>query len=215
MKLKSTDIFTVKLPSKIWTLATNTTKKELLAQVGDHVGDANTIIKLDLSTRSHQFYVLPFEKDEWIRLASFQESFAYFIRYVDRNDPTKYEFIQHHLDRIEYSQVNTIPEVPEVKIDPYVYEHESDYFNTVKEFLGLDLPLSCEYLELGDKIIISYYLRSENGFDRFLLILKGGEKELKIRQDQRMKGFSPGAFFVIDDQLVFIKDQNEICFYPV
>lgn len=49
----------------------------------------------------------------------------------------------------------------------------------------------------GEQIMLSYYLRSGTGFERYLLILHNGKTLLKEKQDEQIKGFAPEAFFGI------------------
>ena len=151
---------------------------------------------------------------QWSHLEGVEGDYLYFIEYVDQHDPTKYQYI-----RLDWAggAKDIIEEPKEGKNDalryPYIYEHGSEYFKTVIDFLSVDSPLSCEYLEWEDKIIISYYLRSGNKFERHLILLKDGQKVWKLKQDGEINGFSSGAFFVFQNQLIFIKDLNEVCIY--
>jgi len=150
----------------------------------------------------------------WSNLMLAQNDQLYFVEYPEANDPSKQSFFQLDFSTENRKSIRDLPKGDSLAVMyPQLYESGSAYFQTVASFLSLDLPLSCEYLEWNDKIIISYYLRSDDGFDRYLLVLRGGEKAWKIRQDVGMKGFSPGAFFVFKSQLIFIKDQNEVCIY--
>ncbi|WP_424961714.1 hypothetical protein [Ekhidna sp.] len=149
----------------------------------------------------------------WDKLVGVKLNQLYFVKYLDQNDPTQQlSFILDFESGVK-AEWESSAEFSIHTRHPEIYEHGSDYFDIVSKFLALELPVSCEYLEWQNKIIISYYLRSANGFDRYLLLLKNGEKEWKVKQDQEMKGFSSGAFFVFDNQLIFIKDRNEVCVY--
>ncbi|MEO1255006.1 MAG: hypothetical protein AAFY41_08985 [Bacteroidota bacterium] len=150
----------------------------------------------------------------WSQLIGAKDERLLFIEYQDQNDPNKYKHVELNWKNSEIKELHQDIILPkDFSKYPQVYEHNSAYHKTVIEFLSLDTPLSCEYFEWGDKIIISYYLRSDTGFERYLLVLKEGKKLWKVKQDHSMKGFSPGAFFVFQNQLIFIKDLNEVCIY--
>lgn len=149
----------------------------------------------------------------WDKLVGVKSNQLYFVKYLDQSDPTQQSFFSLDFESGVKTELEHLPEFSSPARHPEVYEHGSDYFDTVSKFLSLELPVSCEYLEWQNKIIISYYLRSANGFDRYLLLLENGEKIWKVKQDEEMKGFSSGAFFVFNNQLIFIKDRNEVCVY--
>ena len=133
------------------------------------------------------------------------------LKYEDPGDPTKNTLWVLNVNFGSRTQVDKVLETNEEVIHPYVYEQGTEYHQLVSNFLSMDLPLSCEYLELENKIIISYYLRSERGFDRFLLVIDSdGKLQNKVKQDHEMKGFAPGSFFVWNSKLIFVKDGNEV-----
>ncbi len=169
------------------------------------------LVRLDLSTL--KFQTKSVDHSKWTQLVGAADDLLYFIEYQDENDPNKHEYFSISWDEDIRNSLEKIPEFSEKVKHPHIYESGSEYHKTVAKFLSLDLSLSCEYLEWNDKIIISYYLRSGNEFDRYLLLLRNEDKEFKVCQDKQMKGFSPGSFFVFKDHLIFIKDQNEVCVY--
>lgn len=178
--------------------------------------EKQTINYFQLDIDTHKLEKLSVANSEWwTKLISIDSSALYLTKYVDRNDPNAQVYLKAFLAGGELSEVQ---EIPDSSIDvsyPLVYELGTEHHKTVSDFLGLELPLSCEYFEWEQKIIISYYLRSGSEFDRFLLVLDNGKKEWKLHQDRKMKGFSPGAFFVHHDQLIFFKDLNEVCIYTL
>lgn len=150
----------------------------------------------------------------WSKMEAY-DSHLIISQYIDQNDPTNK--VLYRLTKDESIEV-TVPITSTAAssiIQPTIYEPTSDYFKTVGDFLGLDLPCSCEYLEWSNKIILSYYLRSGKVFDRHLLVLRDGKKLIKEVQDAEMKGFASGSFFVLNNQLIFVKNRNEIFVYPV
>ncbi len=152
----------------------------------------------------------------WSQLVSAEDGKLVFTKYLNQHDPTQVQFIQLDWKSGEKIEMDPPVDFPQNSLTyPHIYDHGTAYYQTVMDFLAVESPLACEYLEWEDKIIISYYLRSDNGFERYLLLLKDGQKVWKVKQDQLMKGFSSGAFFVFQNQLIFIKDLNEVCIYTM
>ena len=139
------------------------------------------------------------------------EGKLYSIQYEEENDPSKFKLMCTDQESGVVEQIGAMPEIPDCFVEPSFYDLDSDNNKIVTEFLGIAPVLPSEYLEIQDNIIISYYLRSEIGFDRFLLLLRDGKKQWKVRQDHQMKGFASGAFFVVDNMLVFVRDRHEVC----
>ncbi|MFK7952064.1 MAG: hypothetical protein AB8B73_04405 [Ekhidna sp.] len=206
-------INSINLPGTVFGSALNK-DNQLLLDVRDEKKQTITYYQLDLHSLS--LVKLPFANAEWwTKLVSADSEALYFTKYKDRSDPNSKAFFKAVLGGKQAVEVDETPlSNTEVKY-PTLYEVETPHHQTVSDFLGLDLPLSCEYEEWENKIIISYYLRSDNAFDRFLLLLDNGKKEWKLHQDRRMKGFSPGAFFIHQNQLIFFKELNEVCTYPL
>lgn len=195
----------------VWGAALSEEQKCMYLEVRKEEKQSITIARLE----PQKLKIKPVKADLewWDRLVGARGEELYFVKYLNQNDPTQRSFFCFDFKSKRKSNVDMLPSFDSAATHPDVYEHGSDFFKTVSDFLSLELPLSCEYLEWRDKIIISYYLRSGNGFDRYLLLINQGEKEWKVKQDEQMKGFSPGAFFVFEHQLIFIKDRNEVCVY--
>ena len=151
----------------------------------------------------------------WERLVGIERGYLYTVRYTDQNDPTVQQYVRYALKADLSEEVEVLPSLQFAHRTPELYELDSEHHRTVARFLSLELPLACEYTEIQENIIISYYLRSDNGFSRFLLLLTRGKKAWKIQQDRSMKGFSSGAFFVVNDRLIFIRERNEVCIYDL
>ncbi|MEP0986862.1 hypothetical protein [Ekhidna sp.] len=201
----------VSLSGQVWGIIPDTETDSFFLEVRDEKVKTCGIWKVDLLKDDLEELELNF--DWWSKLIGADNNQLYFVAYNDLNDPTKQSFFSIGLLSGEKEEIEQIPEIETFFNHPNIYEYGTEYFKTVADFLSLELPLSCEYLEWNNKIIISYYLRSDNGFDRFLLLLRDGKKEWKIQQDSQMKGFAPGSFFVHNDQIIFIKDRNEVCVY--
>lgn len=187
---------------------------QLILDIRDIEKQSTSYFELDLSSlRAEQLHVS--NTDWWTKLVSADSEWLYLLKYKDRNDPNSQVNLKISLKskNNDPTEVERIPSIVSQVVYPFLYESGTEYHKMVSDFLGLELPLSCEYLEWNDKIIISYYLRSDNEFDRYLLLLDNGKKEWKLHQDHKMKGFSSESFFIHNDQLIFFKELNEVCIY--
>lgn len=93
---------------------------------------------------------------------------------------------------------------------PVYYAPGSRSYLTVMDFLNMESGIGCEYFEWQDYIIISYYRRLKTKFERKLLVLKGDVEIYHQVQDEDLKGFASGSFFVVNGLLVFIENGNQI-----
>lgn len=75
---------------------------------------------------------------------------------------------------------------------------------------GLAQELGCEYLELGNCIIICYYLRLDGKYARKLLVIVAEEEVFHELLDEGLNGYAAGGFLVLGDYVVCIKNGNEI-----
>ena len=205
------EIQSVLFENMIWTMVIDEVSNQLIIELRNERD--KKVFLVCLKPDSKKVSKLDIEPSWWDKLVTASPDEICLISYNDQNNPSDHQFYRIDRSTGERAKLDSIPEVYVSAVLPQLYEHGTAHHKTVSEFMGLELPFACEYIELNDYIIISYYLRSENGFDRFLLCLKGGEKKWKLKQDAGVKGFSPGAFFVLKNQLIFIRERNEVCFY--
>ena len=191
-----------------------TPKGQLVLDLRDEKKQTITYFKLDLKLLKLE-QLLIHNSEWWTKLVSVDEEDLYYTQYEDRRDPNLKLFFKATWDGKSKKEVEKIPFSETQMSLPSLYEVGTDHHKTVSDFLGLELPLSCEYMEWQKKIIISYYLRSDVAFDIFILLLDKGNKESKLHQDHQMKGFSSGAFFIHNDRLIFFKELNEVCIYDL
>ncbi|WP_370089647.1 hypothetical protein [Ekhidna sp.] len=202
----------VKLDGQIWNTAIDERNTLIYLDVRGQQDQSIHVIEFDLI--SLKVTSKTFDLAWWTQLIEVVDGNLYFVEYRDQNDPTNKKYFKLSWDDGNREGIEELPNLKKELKHPHIYEHGGSYHKTVADFLSMELPLSCEYLEWDDKIIISYYLRSGNGFDRFILLLQDGKKVWKVKQDEQMKGFSSGSFFVFQEQLIFIKDRNEVCVFP-
>ncbi|MEQ9404441.1 MAG: hypothetical protein RIM99_12685 [Cyclobacteriaceae bacterium] len=194
----------------VWKIILSDCSDLLLIDVRNESVKQVTIFKFDLNTldiRNLGVDIL------WWSNIEYYNDGLFISEYQDKHDPNqKKYFLVNEIGKEEVSRTE-LPVKKNQMSCPVIYEEGSESFKIVSEYLNLDLPCSVEYLELDDKIIISYYLRSGKEFDRYILVLKEGQEKVHVIQDSGMKGFAAGSFFVLNDKLFFIKERNEMCIY--
>ena len=99
---------------------------------------------------------------------------------------------------------------------PNRYLERGQHFKTVGEFLkkivDVEAVKVCDYLESNNSIIISYYIYDGDRLTNYLLVCDSDGKEILLHEcifGGREK-VSNERFFVVGDQLIFIKNENEI-----
>jgi hypothetical protein len=111
------------------------------------------------------------------------------------------------------------PENVETNINiPQQYSEGLEHFNTVKNFIGKktkkEITGLCEYYETGSKIVVSYYIRGAEKLENYLLV---SDEKGKLLMDNlinsNISDFKKDTFFVIENQLIFVKDKKEIASY--
>jgi len=133
---------------------------------------------------------------------------------------------KHNPDQVSYTRYDPVGGTFLATVDissihqpdstlPELFLPESPGFQTITQFIDQPIVLGCEYFELCDLIIISYYHNFNKGFERKLLVLKNGKEKLHEIQDKEMSGFAPGGFFVFQNRLIFIKNKTEINIYEI
>lgn len=201
----------VNFDNPIWGLLYDEEDNLLLVDSRNESNKKIEVWKLELASLARK--ATSIQIDWWEKLIGVKQNQIYSIQYEDQHDPSNYRFRCFDLDNQSVEILKNQPEIAHNAVEPFLYEMESDHHKTVSQFLSLELTTSCEYMEFDDYIIISYYLRSEKGFDRFLLLLKAGQKLWRVKQDGNMKGFASGSFFVVRNTLIFVRERNEVCIY--
>lgn len=196
---------------KIWKTIISENQDELVFDIRNEQKQSVRYFKLDLN--SLELTSLEAAETTWWSTIERYDGMLYVSEYQDKSDPNRKRLFSYSGEGRVASTASEEPVHFEKVLQPSIYELGTAYFDKVAQFLGLDLPCSCEYLQVEDKIIISYYLRFGKDFERYLLLLDAGKKALKELLDEKMKGFAPGAFFVLRNRLCFIRNRNEICIY--
>lgn len=103
---------------------------------------------------------------------------------------------------------------------PLHYTEEGEHFQTVKLFLsdkyGVEALKACDYLEYENLAFIAYHSQSARGLEHFLLVLtKEGEVLLHEKLDGGLKGLISGAFFIAEEQLIFVQGRKTLKSYLI
>lgn len=113
------------------------------------------------------------------------------------------------------------PSIQNKKLDPtFHYPEGSDYFTTVSKFLAPLLNIhivgGVNYFQSKKRIIISYYVKQQEGLLNALIVLNK-KKEILLQQTlgKGLSGISDNTFFIYDDNLIFVKEKHHFFIYPL
>ena len=103
---------------------------------------------------------------------------------------------------------------------PFHYTGDSDYFSMVvrflKEFAEVDLVGACDYLEYEGLIFISAHEKLEQNLTNKLYVFNAnGELVLKEVLAQHGKGLASDTFYIVNEQLIFVKEKREVKCYLI
>ncbi|MFT7162332.1 MAG: hypothetical protein ACI9GZ_003522 [Bacteroidia bacterium] len=103
---------------------------------------------------------------------------------------------------------------------PLCYPETNEYFSWFAKVISgqkKHMPrISCEYLELNDKIIISYYYMEKEALNNSLIVLDSyGQTIESIKLGENLKGIGKDTFFAIENHLIFISYKNTLNIYEV
>lgn len=83
-----------------------------------------------------------------------------------------------------------------------------DYLDQVKPVIGY------EYLQIADKIFMSYYV-GQKKFDRYFVWVESGNEVLHLKLDEGMSGLATESFFIFHNKLVFINNRSSLLAYEI
>lgn len=103
---------------------------------------------------------------------------------------------------------------------PFHYTGDSNYFATVvrflKEFAEVDLVGACDYLEYEGLIFISAHEKLEQNLTNRLYVFNAnGELVLTEVLAQHSKGLASDTFYIVNEQLIFVKEKREVKCYLI
>lgn len=99
------------------------------------------------------------------------------------------------------------------------YPDSSPYFPTIFKFLyqliNIEAQNGVDYLEVNDKIIISYYIYRGNQFQNYLLVTNKEKKILLHDFIAESEGIGIDTFSMKSDTLLYVKNQNQLIGYEI
>ena len=104
-------------------------------------------------------------------------------------------------------------------IRPFQYEEGTAHFDTVKRFLQSRLGIlpvaTIEYLEVGELIIVSVFLKDQ-GLANFLYgFSTSGDLLIEEKLGESLKGVGLDTFFIFSGHLIFVRNKNELRSYKI
>lgn len=100
---------------------------------------------------------------------------------------------------------------------PTHYPEDSPYFSTIYKFLfrllNIDVVKAVDYLEISNKIIISYYIYRDKSFQNYLLVSNRAREILLNDLIAETEGIGIDTFTVKSDTLLYVKNQTQFVGY--
>ena len=97
------------------------------------------------------------------------------------------------------------------------YPEDSSYFPTIYKFLyrllNVDAVNAVDYLEISNKIIISYYIYRDKSFLNYLLVTNRNRELLLNDLIAETEGIGIDTFTVKSDTLLYVKNQTQFVGY--
>ena len=120
----------------------------------------------------------------------------------------------------DLGQENTGKSSPISNQFPDLYPSQSQHFTWFEKFISQVTShkpeLCCEYLELENRLIISYYFFEGDVLVNNLLVANdAGEVIESFPLGKNLKGIGKDTFFVVENNLIFISDKNTLHIYEV
>ena len=97
------------------------------------------------------------------------------------------------------------------------YPETSPHFPTIFKFLyrllNIHAVKAVDYLEISNKIIISYYIYSDKSFQNYLLVTNRTREILLNDLIAETEGIGIDTFIVKSDTLLYVKNQTQFVGY--
>ena len=133
---------------------------------------------------------------------------------------------------VELSSINTNTHLQPTEIEQYKksiialsnvetslthYPEDSPHFPTIYKFLyrllNIDAVKAVDYLEISNKIIISYYIYTDKSFLNYLLVTDRSRQILLNDMIAEAEGIGIDTFTVKSDTLLYVKNQTQFVGY--
>ena len=100
---------------------------------------------------------------------------------------------------------------------PTHYPEDSPHFPTIYKFLyrllNIDAVKAVDYLEISNKIVISYYIYRDKSFQNYLLVTNRAREILLNDLIAETEGIGIDTFIVKSDTLLYVKNQTKFVGY--
>jgi hypothetical protein len=114
--------------------------------------------------------------------------------------------------RVEASQNLTV-------LRPFHYKAGEAGFETIRTYMagrfGGEPVLGVDYLEYGDLILISYYVREPELANHLIVLDTEGNVMMQEKAGQNLSGIGVDTFFVLEGSLIFVKNKSEFLRYKL
>lgn len=138
------------------------------------------------------------------------------ILYQLQNNQPVYKNL--NLTTIQSSKISII-QPPTVEISATHYPEDSPHFPTIYKFLyrlmNIDAVKGVDYLEISNKIIISYYIYRDKSFLNYLLVTNRSRQILLNDLIAEAEGIGIDTFTVKSDTLLYVKNQTQFVGYKL
>jgi Domain of unknown function (DUF4905) len=102
---------------------------------------------------------------------------------------------------------------------PTHYPEDSPYFSTIFNFLyrllNIEAQKGVDYFEIGNKIIISYYIYRDKLFQNYLLVITHDRQILLNDLIATTEGIGIDTFTLQSDTLLYVKNENYFIGYEL
>jgi len=104
-------------------------------------------------------------------------------------------------------------------IRPFQYRVGEEDFETIRAYLAGRLPgdpvLAIDYLEHGEFILISCYVREPELANYLIVLDREGNEVMREKAGQNLSGIGVDTFFVLEGSLFFVKNKSELLRYKL
>lgn len=159
--------------------------------------------------------------DDWI-FFNYKEN-TLTVYQIQNNQPVykviNFESIVTTIQQTECLSHNSTINRLTVQTSPTHYPEDSSHFPTIYKFLyrllNIDSVKAVDYLEISNKIIISYYIYRDKSFLNYLLVTNRGREVLLNDLIAETEGIGIDTFTVKSDTLLYVKNQTQFVGYKL
>ena len=202
--------YTIQFEGVVWKQFLNETNQYLIIEERHQDELKCNFHCIDLAKESISETIHPSD-DWWETIAKVSENELSTTLYGEQNAENKGENLYPFLTETTANQKKSI-HLPSF----YNEETQKKYFEDVKEFLSDNLGISplfaVEYLEYNELIIISYYIHASKKLENHISIFNSEDGNMIYTNciGTNLNGIAFDTFFVVDSQLIFIKNLREL-----